>query len=76
MEVAFLTSGYPDNAKVRYAINLLRDAAKDWWSTRTKGVTGPQSASIPWEEFVTRFRAEHVPRVEMDRHVREFLTLE
>ena len=76
VEGAFLTSGCPDNAKVRCASNLLRDAARDWWATWIKGMENHQIVAIPWTEFVTKFRAEHVPRVEMDRLAREFLTFE
>ena len=73
---AFLTSGCPENAKVRCASNLLRDAAKDWWVPWTKTMTNSEISEMPWTDFVTRFRAQYVPQVEMDRLSREFLTLE
>ena len=76
VEGAFLTSNCPESAKVRCASNLLRDAAKDWWATWTKIMTKPQIAEMLWEDFVTRFRAQHVPQVEMDRLAQEFLTME
>jgi hypothetical protein len=76
VEGAFLTSNCPENAKVRCASNLLRDAAKDWWSTWTKAMTNPEISEMPWEDFVARFRTQYVPQVEMDRLAREFLTME
>ena len=39
-------------------------------------MTKPQIAEMPWQDFVTRFWAQHVPQVEMDRLAREFLTME
>ncbi|KAL4582748.1 hypothetical protein LXL04_007307 [Taraxacum kok-saghyz] len=76
VEGTFLTRNCPENAKVRCASNLLRDAAKDRWSTWTKAMTNPEIAEMPWADFVTRFRVQYVPQVEMDRLAREFLTLE
>ncbi|KAL4568026.1 hypothetical protein LXL04_023626 [Taraxacum kok-saghyz] len=76
VEGAFLTSDCPENAKVRCASNLLRDAANDWWTTWTKAMTNPEISEMPWEDFVTRFRTQYVPQVEMDRLAREFLTME
>ncbi|KAI3715290.1 hypothetical protein L6452_22267 [Arctium lappa] len=72
IECAFLTSGCPDNLKVRFAVNLLRDGAKDWYAT---ALTLAERTTMTWEEFVTRFRAEYVLPVEMDRIAKEFLEL-
>ncbi|KAI3672891.1 hypothetical protein L6452_38991 [Arctium lappa] len=72
MECAFLTSGCPENLKVRFAVNLLRDGAKDWCAT---ALTLAERTTLTWEEFVIRFRAEYVPPVEMERIAKEFLEL-
>lgn len=72
MEFAFLTSGCPDNLKVRFAVNLLRGGAKDWCATT---LTTAERTTLTWDEFVTRFRAEYVPPVEMERIAKEFLEL-
>ena len=72
VEGAFLTSNCPENAKVRCASNLLRDAAKDWLSTWTKTMTNPEIAEMPWADFVTRFGAQYVPQVRWTDLLRSF----
>ncbi|KAL4555553.1 hypothetical protein LXL04_038175 [Taraxacum kok-saghyz] len=73
VEGAFITSGCPDDLKVRFAVNLLRGGAKDWSAI---ALTVAERTTLTWQEFVTRFRAEYVPRVEVERLEREFLALE
>ena len=76
VEGVFVTSGCPDNKRVRYAMNLLRGAAKDWWGVVTATMTAAQLEALTWDEFVEQFRRQYVPRVERERIAREFMTLE
>ncbi|KAL4574459.1 hypothetical protein LXL04_021291 [Taraxacum kok-saghyz] len=61
---------------VEGAFLTIISSAKDWWTTWTKAMTNPEISEMPWEDFVTRFRTQYVPQVEMDRLAREFLTME
>lgn len=72
MECAFLTSGCPDNMKVRFSVNLLRGRAKDWCAS---ALSMAEHTSLSWEDFVVRFRAQFVPPVEMEKMTKEFLEL-
>ena len=76
VEGVFRTSGCPENLRVRYALNLLRGPAKDWWGLHAASLTVAQVDALVWDEFVTRFRQQYVPRVEVERITREFLALE
>ena len=72
MECAFLTSGCPDNMKVRFAVNLLRGRAKDWCAST---LSLAERTSLSWEYFLVRFCDQFVPPVEMDKMKKEFLEL-
>ncbi|KAJ9557909.1 hypothetical protein OSB04_012523 [Centaurea solstitialis] len=73
VEGAFLTSFSPAEVKVRFAANLLRKAAKDWWNVVSSSRTPEQVAAMTWEEFKGLFKAEFEPQVEIERLTNEFL---
>ncbi|KAJ9546782.1 hypothetical protein OSB04_019325 [Centaurea solstitialis] len=73
VEGAFLTSFSPAEVKVRFAANLLRKAAKDWWNVMSSSRTPEQVAAMTWEEFKGLFKAEFEPQVEIERLTNEFL---
>ncbi|KAJ9542555.1 hypothetical protein OSB04_029061 [Centaurea solstitialis] len=74
MEGVFHTCGCPENLKVRYALNLLRGSAKDWWKLQAAEMTEAQLGALLWGEFVERFRRQYVPRVEIEKITRDFLS--
>ena len=76
VEGAFLTCGCPDQFKVIVAMNQLRKQAKDWWKTVTALMTGDEVRAMPWAQFVERFEAQYVPKVEQQRLLQEFMALE
>ncbi|KAJ9556252.1 LOW QUALITY PROTEIN: hypothetical protein OSB04_010866 [Centaurea solstitialis] len=65
VEGAFLTSFCPAEVKVRYAANLLRGPAKDWWGVVNSSRTQEQIGALTWEAFLEMFRAEFVPQIEV-----------
>ena len=75
IEGAFLTSGCPDEFKVRCATNLLRYGAKSWWKAMTAKWSEDQIIAMSWGEFRERFEAQYVPRVEQQRIQNEFMSL-
>ncbi|KAJ9539354.1 hypothetical protein OSB04_032087 [Centaurea solstitialis] len=75
VEGAFRTSGCPDVMKVVYAVNLLRNAGKDWWGLILKSRTEEQISAMTWEEFKALLDEEFSPRVEKERITAEFLNL-
>ncbi|KAJ9552277.1 hypothetical protein OSB04_016322 [Centaurea solstitialis] len=76
VEGAFLTSFCPAEVKVRYAANLLRGSAKDWWGVVNSSRTQEQIGALTWEAFLEMFRAEFVPQIEVERLTTEFLEME
>ncbi|KAJ9544945.1 hypothetical protein OSB04_024652 [Centaurea solstitialis] len=76
VEGAFLTSFCPAEVKVRYAANLLRGPAKDWWGVVNSSRTQEQIGAFTWEAFLEMFRAEFVPQIEVERLTTEFLEME
>ena len=60
VEGAFRTSFCPDESRVRFAVNLLRGAAKDWWELVTQQLTEAEVTTMTWDVFLTRFRDEYV----------------
>ncbi|KAJ9542719.1 hypothetical protein OSB04_029225 [Centaurea solstitialis] len=75
VEGAFRTSGCPDVMKVVYAVNLLRNAGKDWWGLILKSRTEEQIGAMTWEDFKALLDEEFSPRVEKERITPEFLNL-
>ncbi|KAJ9565502.1 hypothetical protein OSB04_001468 [Centaurea solstitialis] len=71
VEGAFLTSSCSEEMKVRYASNLLRKAAKDWWNLINRTRTTEQIAAMTWEQF----KEQYVPQVEVERLTGEFLAM-
>jgi hypothetical protein len=62
-----------DVAKVRFAAQQLRGAARTWWDH----LLAMQSADhvVEWVKFKTTFRGHHIPSGIMDRKLNEFLAL-
>ncbi|KAJ9562962.1 hypothetical protein OSB04_008122 [Centaurea solstitialis] len=75
VEGAFLTSSCSEEMKVRYASNLLRKAAKDWWNLINRTRTPEQIAVMTWEQFKELFKEQYVPQVEVERLTGEFLAM-
>ncbi|KAJ9552586.1 hypothetical protein OSB04_016631 [Centaurea solstitialis] len=75
VEGAFRTSGCPAGSKVLFAVNLLRNAAKDWWDLVLKGLSEAQITALTWEEFKVMFDEEFAPSIERERIAAEFLNL-
>jgi len=75
VEGAFRTNFCPVETRVRFAVNLLRGAAKDWWKLVSRKLTEAEVTGMTWYEFLTRFRDEHVPQIEGERLTRELLAL-
>ncbi|KAJ9557268.1 hypothetical protein OSB04_011882 [Centaurea solstitialis] len=55
VEGAFRTNGYPAGSKVLFAVNLLRNAGKDWWDLVLKRLSQAQITALTWEEFKVMF---------------------
>lgn len=75
VEGAFRTSFCTAEVKVRFAVNLLRGPAKDWWNLIVRSRTGEQIESMTWEQFTGLFREQYVPQIEVERLTGEFLSL-
>ncbi|KAJ9561958.1 LOW QUALITY PROTEIN: hypothetical protein OSB04_007118 [Centaurea solstitialis] len=73
MEGAFLTSSCSAEVKVRYASNLLRGLAKDWWNIISEAKRPEQIAAMSWEQFKEIFKDQYV---EIERLTGEFLNME
>ncbi|KAJ9543627.1 hypothetical protein OSB04_023334 [Centaurea solstitialis] len=75
MTWAFRTSGCPAGSTVLFAVNLLRNAAKDWWDLVLKRLSEAQITALTWEEFKVMFDEEFAPSIERERIAAEFLNL-
>src|SRR5581483_6162841 len=75
VETAFLTVSCPEEVKVRFAVNLLRKAAKDWWNLISRMRTPEQIATLTWEQFKELFSKQYIPQVEVERLTGEFLAM-
>ncbi|KAJ9551979.1 hypothetical protein OSB04_016024 [Centaurea solstitialis] len=75
VEGAFRTSGCPAGSKVLFAVNLLRNVAKDWWDLVLKRLSEAQITALTWEEFKVMFDEEFAPSIERERIAAEFLNL-
>ncbi|KAI3701002.1 hypothetical protein L2E82_45643 [Cichorium intybus] len=75
VEGAFRTCFFLEESKVIFAVNLLRDDAKDWWEMLAKDLTDAQIEAITWAEFTTTFIQEYVPQIKMERLAQEYLNL-
>ncbi|KAJ9539518.1 hypothetical protein OSB04_032251 [Centaurea solstitialis] len=76
IEGAFLTSSCAAEVKVRYASNLLRGPAKDWWNILSQTKGPEQIEAMTWEQFKELFKEQYVPQVEVERLTGEFLGME
>ncbi|KAJ9547200.1 hypothetical protein OSB04_019743 [Centaurea solstitialis] len=76
VEGAFLTSFCPAEVKVKYAANILRGPAKDWWGVFYSSRTQEQVGALSWETFLEMFRAEFVPQIEVERLTTKFLEMQ
>ncbi|KAJ9556692.1 hypothetical protein OSB04_011306 [Centaurea solstitialis] len=75
VEGAFRTSGCSAGSKVLFAVNLLRNAAKDWWDLVLKRLSEAQITALTCEEFKVMFDEEFAPSIERGRIAAEFLNL-
>ncbi|KAJ9566759.1 hypothetical protein OSB04_002725 [Centaurea solstitialis] len=75
VEGAFRTSGCPEGMKVFYAVNLLRNAGKDWWGLILKSRTKEQINAMTWDEFKVLLDEQFAPRIEKQQITSEFLNL-
>ncbi|KAJ9550422.1 hypothetical protein OSB04_014467 [Centaurea solstitialis] len=76
IEGAFFTSSCATEVKVRYASNLLRGPAKDWWNILYHAKGPEQIEAMTWEQFKELFKEQYVPQVEVERLTGEFLSME
>ncbi|KAI3522357.1 hypothetical protein L1887_00076 [Cichorium endivia] len=76
IEGAFRTCFCPAEAKVRFAANLLRGPAKDWWEIEVNARTEAGIDAMTWEEFKEIFKEQFMPMIEVERVTKEFLCLE
>lgn len=74
VESALLAKFCQTVAKVRFASCLLIDGAMDWWHDFVRDVEPYALKSMMWEDFVTRFKREFVPTIEVQQLAREYLT--
>lgn len=75
VEGAFLISKCAEDCKVVFASNLLRGAAKRWW-TQLRKEKKEAIATLTWEEFTKLFTDQYAPKVERERILDEFLKME
>ena len=73
---AFSTTFCPEDAKVRYAANLLRGPAKDWWNLMIKIRTQAEVDKMSWDVFQELFKKQFAPSIEMGNLATKFLALE
>ena len=73
---AFRTSRFPNGDKVRLASCILKDKALDWWEEVGRAI-GDDTVldDMTWSAFMTRFRAEFAPVIEVQQVAREFQDL-
>ena len=72
---AQLTRFSPERSEVRYAAGCLRDRARDWWESVGDSLGASAVEAMTWSDFVTKFRAELAPAVELLWLAREFLDM-
>ncbi|KAJ9544427.1 hypothetical protein OSB04_024134 [Centaurea solstitialis] len=60
---AFLTSFCPADVKVRFAANLLRGPAQDWWNVVNGSRSPEKIEALTWEQFTEMFKAEFAPQI-------------
>ena len=70
-----MTSFCLEGSKVRFAAGCLRDKARDLWESVGDSLGASAIEAMTWSEFVTRFRAEFAPAVELQQLAREFLDM-
>ena len=75
IESAQMISFCPGGSKVRFATGCLRDRAWDWWESVGDSLGALAVEAMTWSDFVTRFRAEFAPAVELQQLAREFLDM-
>jgi hypothetical protein len=68
-----LTGACPDNTKIRFTVQQLREPAPTWWDHFHAML--PADHEEMWEEFKTAFRGHHILPGILDRKVNEFLAL-
>ena len=76
IESALMTIGCPDQFRVIVAMSQLRKDANAWWSNVTTLVTPEGVRNMTWPQFVERFEAQYVPKVEQQRMMQELLAYE
>ncbi|XP_052626854.1 uncharacterized protein LOC128133446 [Lactuca sativa] len=75
MESVQLKSFCPEGSKVQFFAGCLRDRAKDWWESVGASLGAAAVEAMTWSDFVTKFRAEYAPKVELHQLAREFLDM-
>ena len=76
IESALLICGCPDQYRVVVAMSQFRKKANVWWKNVTAQVTEEGVRAMTWAQFVERFEAQYVPRVEQLRMMQQFMALE
>ncbi|CAH1450199.1 unnamed protein product [Lactuca virosa] len=65
VESAFLANICPPEAKINFSACLLRDGLTDWWRVVCRVLEPDADESITWEDFISRFRKEFGPIIEV-----------
>lgn len=65
MDCAQLTSFCYEGSKVMFDAGCLRERVEDWWEEVGYSLGEPYIKAMIWPNFVTRFRAEFAPAVEV-----------
>ena len=63
--LTFSAPSVSPRGKVRLASCLLKDREQDWWEEVRRAVGDEVVDSLNWDDFVTLFRAEFSPMVEV-----------
>lgn len=64
MDVWFYMCSFPDNMKVRFALNFIPWGAKDWWILVSKALSPTKLATLTLEQFTYMSRSYYHPLME------------
>ena len=60
---------------MRFVAGFLRERAQDWWEEFGYTFGAPTIEATTWPDFVTRFRVEFAPAIEVKKLAKEFLDM-
>ena len=68
-----MTSYYPKGSKVRFVAGYPRERAREWWQEVGYALGAPTIEAITWLDYLTQYRMEFAPIVEVEQLAMEFL---